>query len=521
MSPVPAQFALDDDSVVVVIGSGAGGGTLSRRLAERGIKVVCLEAGPRLTLGDIVNDEAAMFPRITWLDERIGQGDAPAAFPTWNCKTVGGTTMHWTAAAPRIQPHEFKARTTYGDLPGTSLADWPLTSAELAPFYDQAEDLMGVTGSHGIPPLPGNANFKVLEAGARRVGYRDVDTNTLAINPVPRDGRAACLQLGFCTSGCATGAKWSTLYTEIPRAEQTGNFELRPQCMAVRILNEQGRHVTGVRYRDSAGKEHVQMARVVCVAGNAVETTRLLLNSGATPAGLANSSDQLGRNYMRHVMAAVIAVMPGAVNMHKGAQVAGVIRDETRHDPGRGFSGGYLMHTLMFSPETLARWLLPGGGWGERLTRALDRYRDMAALLVMGEDLPRSDSRITLHESRRDQHGLPVPVVTYHHHPNSLALRKHSVKSAEKLYRSLGADEIFNIVDVFPATHNMGTARMGEDPSRSVCNSWGQAHDIANLFISDGSVFASAGCENPTLTIVALALRQGDYLAQQIGAGKL
>jgi len=288
----------------------------------------------------------------------------------------------------------------------------------------------------------------------------------------------------------------------------------------VRILNEQGRHVTGVRYRDVSGAEHVQKARVVCVAGNAVETTRLLLNSGATPAGLANSSGELGRNYMRHVMAAVIGLMPGTVNMHKGAQVAGVIRDETRYDPGRGFSGGFLMHTLMFTPETLARWLLPGA-WGERLTRALDRYRDMAALLIMGEDLPRSDSRITLHDSRRDQHGLPVPVVTYHHHPNSLVLRNYAVDAAVKLYRSLGADEVFNIVDVFPATHNMGTARMGDDPHLSVCNAWGQTHDVANLFISDGSVFASAGCENPTLTIVALALRQGDYLAQQLQAGRI
>ncbi|MGH8247939.1 MAG: NAD(P)-binding protein, partial [Gammaproteobacteria bacterium] len=176
MTPSP-RFAFNDDSVVVVIGSGAGGATLSNALAQRGIDVVCLEAGKRLAMGDIVNDEAQMFGKFTWLDERIGQGDIPAGFPTWNCKTVGGTTMHWTAAAPRMRTHEFSARTIYGAIGGTSLADWPLSYDELAPYYDHAEDLMGVAGTHGIVRLPANNNYRVLEAGARKVGYRDFDTN--------------------------------------------------------------------------------------------------------------------------------------------------------------------------------------------------------------------------------------------------------------------------------------------------------------------------------------------------------
>jgi choline dehydrogenase-like flavoprotein len=519
---VAPPFRLDDDSVVVVIGSGAGGGTVSRALAERGIDLVCLEAGARLARGDIVNDEAAMFGRFTWLDERIGEGDTVPGFPVWTCKTVGGTTLHWTASCPRLQAHEFRPRSTYGAIEGAAFADWPISLEELAPWYDRAEDRLGVTGTHGIARLPGNNNYKVLEAAARKAGYRRIDTNNVAINSAPRDGRPACLQLGFCSSGCVIGAKWSTLDVDVPAAERTGHFELRPQSMAVKISTDAGDRVTGVQYLDAGGVLREQRARLVCVAGNAVETTRLLLSSGGTrfADGLANSSGQLGRNYMRHIIAAVVGVMPGEVHMYKGAQHAGIVKDEARHAPDRGFFGGFLFLTVPFSPEMLARILIPGG-WGRELTAALERYRNFATVMVMGEDPPCADNRISLHRERTDRYGLPVPVVRYHHHPNSRALLRYAVDKARQMYGALGASPMFDLVDVFPATHNMGTARMGDDPKRSVCDRWGRTHDLANLFIADGSLFPSAGCENPTLTIIALALRQADYIAAEIGRGAL
>jgi choline dehydrogenase-like flavoprotein len=182
-------FDLTDESVIVVIGSGAGGGTLSNELAQRGIDVVCLEAGPRLELSDIVNDNGVMFGRLSWLDKRIGTGDLNPALPLWVCKTVGGTTVHWAGASLRFQEREFRARSVYGDIPGANLLDWPLSYEELAPYYSKAEDKMGVTGTNDIPRLPGNNNFKVLAAGAKRVGYREVHTGNMAINSQPRDGR--------------------------------------------------------------------------------------------------------------------------------------------------------------------------------------------------------------------------------------------------------------------------------------------------------------------------------------------
>ena len=516
------MYSLDDDSVAVVIGSGAGGGTLANQLAQNGVDVVCLEAGRRLSMADIITDEDAMFGRITWLDPREGRQDALADFPVWTCKTVGGTTMHWTAATPRLQAHEMRARTTYGAAPGSSLVDWPFGLDELAPWYEKAEFMMGVTGTHGIGYLPGNNNYQVLAAGGRNLGYKQIDTNKVAINPVARDGRPGCLQLGFCTSGCAIGAKWSTLYTEITSAEASGHFELRSECMATRLVTGPANRVTGVEYIDAEGRRHVQAARFICVAGNAPETTRLLLNSANAqfPDGLANSSGQVGRNYMRHVITALVGIMPGEVHLYKGTQIAGVIRDETRHDPGRGFFGGFQIHTVPFTPAYLARTMLPGG-WGGEFTRIMEQYHKFAGLMIMGEDPPVAENRITLHPERKDQYGLPVTVVNYQHHPNNLAMIGYAMDVGRRLYASLGATEMFDMVNVFPATHNMGTARMGNDPATSVCDRWGRTHDIENLYISDGSLFPSSGCENPTITIVALVLRQAGHILGRLAGNEL
>ncbi len=512
------KFSLNDPSVVVVIGSGAGGGTVSDILSNNGINVVCLEAGKRLDLADIVTNEAEMFGKITWLDERQGSGIAPPPFPVWNCKTVGGTTLHWTATSVRLLEHEFNAHSHYGDIADTTLVDWPVTLAELEPFYAAAENRLGVTGTNNIERLPGNNNYLVFEAGAKQCGYKEINTGNLAINSRPRDGRGSCLQLGFCTSGCAVGAKWSSLYTDIPSAEQSGHFELRTESMAVKVNHDNKGKVTGVDYLDDNGNRHTQSARAVCIAGNAVETTRLLLNSRSEqfPDGLANHSGQVGKNYMRHLMAGVVGIMPGRVNLHRGAHQAGIIHDERYHDDDkRGFFGGLLLETVNFTPESMARFLRTGG-WGNTYAKLLEQYDRMAAMLIVGEDPPMETNSITLHLTRKDRYGLPVPVVHYEHHDNSKRMLRYGLERGRRIYEALGAEQVLEMVDVFPATHNMGTARMGNDPAASVCNHWGQTHDLANLFISDGSLFPTSGCANPTLTIIALALRQAEYLTSLI-----
>lgn len=502
------QFEPGDASVVVVIGSGAGGGTVANELAQKGIDVVCLEAGARLTLADVVNDPPAMDAKMGWHDKRMGS-------MTWLCKTVGGTTMRWSGITPRIQGHEFKALSTYGQFDaGTTIIDWPITLEELAPYYDKAEDKMGVSGTHNIPPSAETNNFKVMKAGAQRVGYKEITSTRTAINPVPRDGRAGCQQLGFCNSGCAMGAKWSTLYTEVPAAERTGHFELRTEIMVVKINHDKAGRVTGVVYADKAGTLHEQKARAVCVAGNVVETTRLLLNSASSmfPDGLGNSTDQVGRNYMRHMFAVVNAVMPNAVNYHRGTRQSGIVLDEQYHKPERGFSGGYIMETLGLDPWNLSNIV---GGWGNENTSFTDKYTHIAGAFVTGEDPPEGANRITLHATETDAHGLPVPVVTYRDHANTLKMREHSIERLRAIYESLGATRVHG-GDAPLGAHNMGVARMSAKPEDGVTNRWGQTHDIPNLFVSDGSLFSTSAAANPTLTIVALAIRQADHIAKRM-----
>jgi choline dehydrogenase-like flavoprotein len=508
-------FDFNDNSVVVVVGSGAGGGTLANELAQSGVDVVCLEAGSRLTMNDIVNDNDTMFERVTWLDRRIGSGELNADFPLFVCKTVGGTTMRWAGASLRFQEHELKTHTTYGAIPGANLLDWPLSLKELEPFYDLAERKLGVTGTHGIPRLPGNNNYKVLAAGAKRVGYRNAHTGNMAINSAAYDGRPPCRQIGFCTTGCAVGAKWSTLYTEIPKAEATGHFELRPDSMALRITHDATGMVSGVVYADKSGNHFEQKARIVCIAGNSVETPRLLLNSASSkyPDGLANSSGQVGRNFMRHMSGTVYAIMPGRVNFERGTQMAGIIEDEARFDPTRGFVGGYEIETLPgFGLAGLAANLIPGA-WGLSYAGIIEMYDHFAGMWLVGEDLPQISNGISLHPDEKDQYGLPVPIVHFIDHPNDSSMRKHAFKAGRSIYESLGATNVFELPPLLPSTHNMGTCRQSERPQDGVCNSYGQTHDIPNLFISDGSQFASSGAENPTLTIVALAIRQAHYIA--------
>ena len=517
-----AVFDLSDDSVVVVVGSGAGGGTLSNELAQKGINVVCLEAGPRLTLADIVNDFGVMFSRLSWLDKRVGTGDLNPTLPLWVCKTVGGTTVHWAGASLRFQDHEWKTRTHYGDLAGANLLDWPIDGAEMGRYYDAAEEKIGVAGTGNRPRLPGNNNFKVLAYGAKVLGYKKVHTGNMGINSIARDGRPACQQLGFCMAGCAIGAKWSTLYTEVPKAEATDHFELRPDSMALQIQHDATGKVTGVLYADKDGKQQLQKARAVCVAGNSVESPRLLLNSASSkfPDGLANSSGQVGRNFMRHTTGAVYGIMPGPVHLDRGTQMAGIIMDESRHDPARGFAGGYEMETLPgFGLAGVAANMSPGA-WGREYAQDVEQYRNLVCMWIVGEDMPQEANGVTLHSTEKDQHGLPIPIVHFKDHANDLAMRNHAFRMGGDVYRAAGALKVYER-GPFSSTHNMGTCRQSAKPADGVCNKFGQTHDIPNLFISDGSQFTTGAAENPTLTIVALAIRQAEYLAEQMSSGEI
>ena len=520
------RFRFDDDDVVVIVGSGAGGGTLANELCQKGQKVVVLESGRNHTPDDFINDEWRSFKQLAWLDKRTTSGsfriaeDFPS-LPAWTCKTVGGTTVHWAGCCPRLMEHEFKAPTYYGDLEGVNALDWPISLGEVEPYYDRAEAKLGCTGTNGIPQLPASNNYKVFANGAQRVGYKRFHTGRYASSPVPYKDRPATIQDGFNFQGVKNRSKWSTLTVELPEAEATGKLDLRAEAHVIRIEHDEQGLATGVTYVDGDGLEQFQRARLVAVAGNAIETPRLLLNSASSmfPDGLANSSGQVGKNYMRHLTASVYAIFDKPVHMYRGETMAGHIEDEAPNDPSRGFVGGYYMQLLALGVPFMAAFMDPGA-WGRDFTSALEGYENMAGMWLVGEDMPQETNRVTLNRDELDEHGQPVPNVHYDDHPNDVAMREHAWAAGEALYEAVGAVRTIR-TPPYPATHNLGTTRMSERPEDGVVNGFGQCHDVPNLFVSDASQFTTGAAANPTLTIVALAIRQAEFIAEGLRSSSI
>ncbi len=284
----------------------------------------------------------------------------------------------------------------------------------------------------------------------------------------------------------------------------------------IRIETDAAGKVNAVVYADKDGVMHSQAARIVAVAGNSLESPRLLLNSESAkyPDGLANSSGEVGRNYMRHTTGSVYAMFENPVHMYRGTTMAGVIRDEAVNNPKRGFVGGYELETISLGLPFMAAFMNPGA-WGRDFTSALDNYDHLAGLWIVGEDMPRANNRITLNKAVKDKFGMPVVNVHFDDHENDEAMRNHAYAQAIALYESVGSVRTFP-TPPYPSTHNLGTNRMSNNPRDGVVNKYGQTHDIPNLFVSDGSQFTTGAAENPTLTIVALAIRQADYIASQM-----
>jgi choline dehydrogenase-like flavoprotein len=237
------------------------------------------------------------------------------------------------------------------------------------------------------------------------------------------------------------------------------------------------------------------------------------------PDGLANTSGQVGKNYMRHTTGSVYGIFEKAVHMYRGTTMAGIVRDEARHDTSRGFVGGYELETLSIGLPFMAAFLDPGS-WGREFTSALDGYAHMAGMWIVGEDMPQETNRVTLNGAVTDANGLPVPNVHFDDHPNDVAMRSHGYAQADLLYDAVGAKGTHH-TPPYPSTHNMGTCRMSADPQDGVVDAFGRAHDVPNLYVSDGSAFTSGAAANPTLTIVALAIRQAEHIASEMKGGAL
>jgi choline dehydrogenase-like flavoprotein len=523
---VPMREYREDDEVdFAIVGTGAGGGTLSCKLAEAGFSVVSFDAGPYWRpLEDFASDEMEQN-KLYWTDERICDGENPLQLGSNNSgKSVGGSTVHFAMVSLRFRPEWFKSRSLLG-----YGADWPLDWREMWRYYGEVEQALKIAGPVTYPwgpkrprypyrPHEVNAAGLVLAKGAEALGIKWGPT-PLATVSAPRGQSPPCVYRGFCTLGCSTNAKQSALITWIPRAIAAG-AEIRDLAMVGRVETNDAGLATGVHYRRE-GRWRFQLARNVVVAGYAIETPRLLLNSVSRryPDGLANSSGLVGKNLMVQANQAVWGVMDEEIRWYKGPPSLALTEHWNYTDEGKDFFGGYAYMSQGPLPVLWAATQATQHGlWGQALIDEMQKYNHHVGLKIVGEMMPQERNRVTLAEET-DQHGLPIARVTYSYCENDKRLIDHAICFMTQALQAAGAREIWAQMD--DTCHLNGTARMGDDPRTSVVNADCRSWDIPNLWICDGSVFPTVGGVNPSLTIQAIACRTGDRIRQLAARGEL
>lgn len=529
----------------LIIGSGAGGSAVAHALTKHGKKVLVLEAGNNYFPGlddptpgqpvppfsndelkfggrnlitpDPITDPRTFRPNPS-MGERTHVGKVQA-LP----KTVGGGAVHADMKYPRFQEWDFRLASELGDIPSANFADWPLTYDELEPFYGEVERIVGVQGEDGTDPnqprrsapypmAPGVPMYVSLLAaeGAAKLGYTGFPYPT-AINSRPYGGRPACIDCGACAGyGCPNNSKGSPAVTFLRQALLTGNCQVRYNSSVARLLPAGG-SISGVEYIDPDGSRQQAKADTCVLAANAIESPRLCFLSD--PGGLGNSSGQVGRNLMFHLQTTTVGIFPQRLHGHRGRALTHGISD-FRGVPGDANRplGGIIelgaATEIIVEAQIYAVALAQRGSRFKDLMRQSPMRDHLMGLTMQAEDAPQLTNAIDLDPAVRDFNGLPVARVTYDSHPWEIATRDFYSPKLIEIVKAAGAQFGFIApIDVPSASsHVMGTLRMGDDPSTSVCDRYGRLHDFDNLFCADGSVFVTSSGYNPTLTIQTLAL---------------
>jgi 2-methyl-1,2-propanediol dehydrogenase len=515
---------------VLIIGSGMAGAAVARRLSERGVRVVCLEQGPWVLPEEHphYSDEFEFELRRRWNRSPAGRHD-PADYPVAATRVdvmlyngVGGSTNHYNAHWPRLKPVDFRKGTEHG-LAGS--ADWPISYEDLAPYYDLNDAALGISGLAGdpsnppraarqTPPLPFGAHGLRVAAAFERLGWHWWPADN-AIITEDYDGRVACNGCGACRNGCPRGSLAMASRTHWPHALKHG-VELRAEARVEEITVDERGRANGAVYVDRrSGERRRQRASIVVLCGNGLGTPRLLFLSanGRFPNGLANSSGLVGRYLMHHVYAEASIIFPEPIDGFMGAYGAPILSQEFYDtDVRRGFVNGL---TFQIGRGLTAAHAALATLWGAGHRDAFARlFNHEIWVGVGGEDLPLYDNRVELDPEHADSSGLPGVKVTWDLHPNDQRLVAFGVERVKELGAAAGASEVIapGAADPNPAWHLLGTCRMGDDPATSVTDADGQAWDVPNLYICDGSSFVTGGSVNPTSTIGALALRCADRI---------
>ena len=513
------RMAHYDDSYpvdLVIVGAGAGGGTLAQRLARRGWKVVVLEAGPFWDPDeDWVSDEAGSH-KLYWTQERVIGGTDPVELGKNNSgHGVGGSMVHYAGYCPRFHPSDFEVCTRDG-----VAEDWPISYAELKAHYERLELELPVSGEywpwgdpHGYPhtahPIAGGA--ELAWAGARKLGI-EIRVGPVGITNGSFGNRPHCIYRGFCLQACKVNAKASPLVTHIPDAIEHG-AEIRADSMVTRIDTDDGSgRVTGVHYVDNDGSEHFQRADAVAVAGYSIETPRLLLNSTSKrfPHGLANNNDQVGRCVMVQGAPQIAGRFPEELRMYKAPPPEISSEQFYETDETRGFARGFSIQTVGPLPIDWARHVLADGHWGPALREYMRDYNHWYTLGALSELLPLPENRVMLAHDTADANGMPVARMDYSQCENDRKNIATAKRTLHEIFEAAGAQDI---LEINRYAHLVGGCRMGSDPERSVVDSDHRAWEVPNLFIADGSVMPTQGSANPALTIMALASRLAERMA--------
>lgn len=541
------------DYDVIVVGTGAGGGTAACVLAEAGKRVLLLERGHALSYEEdgrdhLRNQRISLYghnagpdiegnPRVsvdTNLQENVVRPHEGGYHN--NAATVGGGTRVYGAQAWRFMEQDFRMASIYGCPEGSSLADWPLTYQELEPYYEHAEWELGVAGDgaanrnqaprnkdYPMPPVPPTKVNRVLSRGAESLGWNTFPT-PLAINTVEREGRPACIQCCHCVGfACPSDSKNGTQNTFLPRAINTGLCDLVTGAMVEKVdTNPQGKVIGVVYLKEENGSFHREWAKAkqVVLAAGAIETARLLLLSAndKEPNGIGNAYDQVGRNMQGHYYPGAHGMFGEEVWDGQGPGVSISMTDFNHGNPGI-IGGGMLSDEFIklpiifwyrSLPSDIAKWGKANKDWMR------NAYRRTVQVMGPVQDIPSPEARVTLAPDIRDRYGIRVARLSGTTHPETLRTSEFMRQKAIDWLERSGAIKIWGnqmSLSLSGGQHQAGTCRMGNDPQTSVTDRWGRIHNHDNLFVADASLHVTNGGFNPFLTAIALAYRTAEYVA--------
>ena len=558
----------------IVIGSGMSGGIAAKELCERGLKVLMLERGydidPAKDYTDMtmpwefpnnnrvpeeevardyyVQSQCYAFNHSTkhmWVKDSDHPYSTPADKPfTWiRGYHTGGRSIMWGRQSYRLSDIDFEANAKdgYG-------VDWPIRYADLAPWYDHIEDFIGVAGSYeNLPQLPDGKFLKAWEMNdAEKMLKSAVETkfptrkviigrnaNLSETKPQHEElGRGACQNRSICERGCSFGAMHSTLTSSLPAARKTGNLTLITNAIVHSVVTDpKTGKATGVRVIDAVTKVgKTYEAKIVFLNASSINSATILLNSAndANPRGLANGSDQVGRNLMDHMYALSTAgILPNGPkdSYYKGRRPTGIYIPRFRNvtEPGEGYVRGYGYQGGAM--RMTGKGLNQPGTIGAEYKEGMHKFGPwMAFISGFGEMLPNPENRVTLNATRKDKWGMAIPHIDCQMGPNEHAMVEHILADGKAMIEAAGGIVVSQATE--PGTpglgiHEMGTVRMGKDPKTSVLNKYNQAHEVPNLFCTDGGAMASSGCQNPSLTYMALSARAAHHAVEFLKEGKI